>query len=262
MVRDGAKKGGKRFKTALIAYTLSQLGNAFLWAFYGALRDDDEDKTYGEKYVKAFTSKFVSNIIPFANLPYISQIISIIKGFDVENMAYSPIVDAIEAFEKANKSFQKYEYGEGLKELTVAFNLLGLPIRNIVRDFESLFAFDSAPIGSASASDLWNAAVEGFEESLGIKESKTDGIKSAMRNGNPSKIKKEVNESIQKYVKEGKTEKQAKQYIKTSLTSYWKPIYINNEKRRAEIRKALFATGLYGSANDVVKTCNKWLETE
>lgn len=262
LVMDGFKHPGKKLGIALTAHILSQVANAFLWSFIGALRDDDEDKTYGEKYVKAFTSKFLTNIIPFLNLPYINQIISALKGFDVENMAYSPITDAIEAFEKAQKKFYQYDYAGGFKELTVLFNLVGLPVRNIVRDFGSFIAFDSAPIGSASANDIWEAAVEGFNEALGIKESKTDGIKSAMRGNKNDKIRKEVQESIKKYKDEGKTEKQAKQYIKTSLTSYWKPIYIANEDKRADIRKAIFATGLYGSANDVIKTCNNWLENE
>jgi hypothetical protein len=58
-------------------------------------------------------------------------------------------------------------------------------------------------------------------------------------------------------------EASAKASIKSSMTSYWKPLYIaaykaKDEAKKRRIRKFLVESKLYGSINDVVKTCQEW----
>jgi hypothetical protein len=61
------------------------------------------------------------------------------------------------------------------------------------------------------------------------------------------------------------TEKEAKSSLRSSMTSYWKPLYKEayqkgdaNEMQR--IRYILFNSGLYGNGNEVVKTVQNWLK--
>ena len=50
-------------------------------------------------------------------------------------------------------------------------------------------------------------------------------------------------------------------YVKSAITNHYKDAYINGDNaERARIRKALYATGLYGSVNDVIEKCNSWLK--
>jgi hypothetical protein len=45
------------------------------------------------------------------------------------------------------------------------------------------------------------------------------------------------------------------------MTSYWKPLYkAASQSERAQIRKILYNSGLYGSVDDVVETTADWLK--
>ena len=49
--------------------------------------------------------------------------------------------------------------------------------------------------------------------------------------------------------------------IKSAITRKYKDAYINGDaQERERIRKAMYATGLYGSANEIVDKCNSWLK--
>ena len=59
-------------------------------------------------------------------------------------------------------------------------------------------------------------------------------------------------------------EKEAKSSLRSSMTSYWKPLYkkayqSGNTSEMNRIRQILYASGLYGNANEVVKTVQNWL---
>jgi hypothetical protein len=47
------------------------------------------------------------------------------------------------------------------------------------------------------------------------------------------------------------------------MTSYWKPLYkeaykSGNTAEKERIERILKASGLYGKASDVIKTCREW----
>lgn len=66
-------------------------------------------------------------------------------------------------------------------------------------------------------------------------------------------IKAAVNELVEHGVDAGK--------IKSAITRKYKDAYINGDaQERERIRKAMYATGLYGSANEIVEKCNSWLK--
>ncbi len=49
--------------------------------------------------------------------------------------------------------------------------------------------------------------------------------------------------------------------IKSAITRKYKDAYIGGDaQERERIRKAMYATGLYGSANEIVEKCNSWLK--
>jgi hypothetical protein len=60
-------------------------------------------------------------------------------------------------------------------------------------------------------------------------------------------------------------EKKAKTSVKSSLSEYWKKLYIEayNSKDTDEMKRIRFVlkdTGLYGTANDIISTCNNWVK--
>ena len=272
MVLDGLKSWKTNpgyLRKTLVAYALSVIANALFKSVIGAMRDKDEDKTYLEKYTEKFTGNVVSDLNPVFNLPYVSQTKDILQGGTVENQAYGMMSDAVSAIKNSYKKVQDEDYLGALGELTVVLNLTGLPVRNIYRDLSAVFntVFNTKPLKDTTLEGMFEAAAEGVADSSFahgiagnfIDTSKTSGIKSAMRGGNTTKIRNETNKVIKQYVSDGKSESAAVGYIKTALTNYWKPRYLKADaKKKGEIRKALYATGIYKNSDAVVEMCNKW----
>ena len=91
-------------------------------------------------------------------------------------------------------------------------------------------------------------------------------INTAFNNGDTEMALEIINDLIETKMANGMEEKNAKSSIKSSMTSYWKPLYKEAYERgdSAEmyrIRTILLASGLYGSANDVVKSVWNWLKS-
>lgn len=94
---------------------------------------------------------------------------------------------------------------------------------------------------------------------------KASDINSAFDNGDDALALEIINDLISTKVAGGMDEKKAKSSIRSSMTSYWKPLYKEayqngdaNEMKR--IRYILFNSGLYGNGNEVVKTVQDWLK--
>lgn len=267
LVLDGVverKTNKKYLGRTVAAYMMSIIANALLKSVTGAMRGDDEEKTFLEKYLEKFVYNVTNDIIPVLNLPYVSSIIDALGGKTVENQAFGVLTDAVEAVTKSGDKLLQYDYWGAFKSFVGVFNAFGYPVKNIVRDVESIvmLPFKGAPLSDTTLEGMFEAAVEGFSEAANLGgTSKTSKLKRVMVLGSDKAIKKEAETIIKKYVSEGKSVNQAKGYIKSSLNNYWKPIYKKaGDKQRAEIRKALHATGVYGNVNDVIKVCNGWLE--
>lgn len=271
----GERKTIPSASRGLVSLAMTTFAHALLKSLIGAMRDRDKDKTYLEKYAEKLVSNIWSDLIPILNLPGVSAISEAVQGFTTELPEMGMISDTVSAVNKAIKKIGNGDWGGALGDLTVALNLFGLPVRNIYRDISAIFntAFDTKPLGDTSLKGVIDAALEGLEgesivygagKALGlIDTSKTAGIKRAMKKGSYTEIRKATNKLIEEYVAEGKSKSDAKGYIKTALTNYWKPKYRNaNEKERAKIRRALFDTGIYENTDAVVKMCNNWLKDD
>lgn len=269
------KVAAKSAARGLWALALNVFANALLKSIIGALRDRDEDKTYLEKYAEKLTNNIGSDLIPILNLPGVDAIAEAVQGFTTELPEMGMISDTVSAVNTAIKKIEKGDWGGALGDLTVVFNLFGLPVRNIYRDFAAIFntAVDTKPLKDTSFAGIHEAAIDGLLDSstiygagkaLGlIDTSKAAGIKRAMRKGDSTEIRKATNKLIKEYVASGKSENEAKGYIKGALTNYWKPLYQNaNSTERIKIRKALYATGIYENTDAVVKMCDNWLKDD
>lgn len=74
---------------------------------------------------------------------------------------------------------------------------------------------------------------------------------------------------IENYIQDGFKKKAAEQKaessLRSSMTSYWKPLFLeaykNKDRQEQErIRRILIASKLYGRANDVIKTTQQWIK--
>ena len=94
---------------------------------------------------------------------------------------------------------------------------------------------------------------------------KASDISSALENGDTAMAHQIIDDLIQTKMLNGDTEKEAMSSLRSSLTSYWKPLYLaayksGDSSEMYRIRQILYSSGLYGSQNDVVKTTQNWLK--
>ena len=137
--RTGSKKGFVATTTATGGAVMAAIVfNSLLKSFVMAMRDDDEDESYIEKYFESFVGDLKDNINPLNLVPFVKDIVSIWQGYDVERMdvaLISDFKDAIDAFDGDNKTL--YEKWSGL--IGAASALFGVPVKNIERDVRALF---------------------------------------------------------------------------------------------------------------------------
>ena len=141
MVIDALVQGkrGNRWYTrnAIGAVVASQILNALLVSFVYAARDDDDDKSYWEKYLANFIAKTLDGLNPLTYLPFIKDIVSITRGYTVERSDMSVISDIWAAWQKLpNEKVSLYRKIEDFGgSIAQAF---GVPLKNIMRDIRAI----------------------------------------------------------------------------------------------------------------------------
>lgn len=137
-VVDWKRTGNRKAAiTTLSAVAAAQILNSALAAVVYAMRDDDEDETYGEKYISALTSGLLNSVSLLSYVPLLRDVQSILQGYDVERMDMSLIAD----FGDACKGLWDEE--TSLEEkitrfFAVGFQVTGVPVKNIIRDMAAL----------------------------------------------------------------------------------------------------------------------------
>ena len=366
--RSGSVKGyAKAITTTGAPIVAATVLNAALKSIIMAMRDDDEDESYAEKYLEHFVGDLKDSLNPLTLIPFVKDIVSIFKGYDVERMdmaLFSDIKKAIDAFDSDSKT--SYEKWSGLIGAISAF--FGVPVKNVERDVRGLIntvfgkteettsmgllnALEEGWTGKekSNGQQLYEAMVKGDKEHIervegrfedeksietairkalrdndprikeaakarydgdiaeykriakeiiaegkfkqddvvaainsevnAIKNSETNedetsegkdeitsiystsDLNAAFDNGDTALAKEIIQELIDTKVANGMDEKKAKSSLRSSMTSYWKPLYKEaSESERTRIRKILYNSGLYGTADDVVKTAQDWLK--
>ncbi|MBQ2396426.1 MAG: hypothetical protein II304_05215 [Bacteroidales bacterium] len=94
---------------------------------------------------------------------------------------------------------------------------------------------------------------------------KTSDINAAFDNGDTDTALEIIEDLVDTKVSNGMTEKEARSSVKSSITSYWKPLFLEayNNKDSAEqqrIRRILIASGLYGRTSEVIDTTQQWIK--
>ena len=131
----------KRKKAKVVAKTVtavlsSIVLNSLLKGLTGAERDDDEEKSFAEKYV----SKVVNNVIMgiFSIVPFLDDFASLVQsGFESSEMTdeqFNRIVDVISVVTNEDKTTE-----EKLKSIASAVGLIaGIPLRNLWKEVEGI----------------------------------------------------------------------------------------------------------------------------
>ena len=183
--RTGSKKAIITTSSAVVS---SIVLNAMLKSLVIAMRDDDEDESYIEKYFEAFSGDLKDNLNPLTLIPVVKDVVSIFKGYDVERMdmaLFSDLKNAIDAFDSDSKT--EYEKWSGLVGAISAF--FGVPIKNVERDvrgfINTMISFFNGE--KTTGAGIWNSIQEGW---IGKDISKTNQLYEAYLNDDQEQIKR------------------------------------------------------------------------
>ena len=160
--------------------------NAALKSIVLAMRDDDEDESYAEKYLESFFGDLKDNLNPLTLVPFVKDIVSIYKGYDVERMdmaLFSDLKRAIDAFDSDSKT--AYEKWSGLIGAISA--LFGVPVKNVERDVRGLIKTIFGKTEDTTAMGVLNAIEEGWS---GNAKSNGQQLYEAMVNGDTEQIER------------------------------------------------------------------------
>ena len=203
-VRDAIKgdwKGGVRTAAAV---TCSIIFNNVLKSIVYAMRDDDEDETYIEKYIAAMTGGMIDDLNALNYVPLVRDVVSKLRGYDVERPDMAIITDAIDAFKakakldgKDTDGMTEEEIAELDKQIAEAnwdlvgsiASFFGIPAKNIIREIEGVIdhaRIASANAGMTTAGSLLDKVKEEIIDSipfLSSNETKTDKLYNAIISG-------------------------------------------------------------------------------
>lgn len=161
---QNSQKRGKAIKTmgrAATALVVTNMVNALAQSLIDAMRDDDEDKKYWERFRAAFTGisgdeetpwekawnaitegNVGSNMNPLGQIPFVKDALSIMQGYDVSRTEMEIVSDLIQAGQTAIQSADgqgKRTRAYALKGLLAAgAKMFGIPASNLARDMWGL----------------------------------------------------------------------------------------------------------------------------
>ncbi len=154
--RNDAKRALARTSTALV---VSFAVNAVMQSIVDALRDDDKERDYWEKFLTAYTGftgdeetfldywnsfwdgNLEANFNPASYIPYFKDLLSIMQGYDVSRMDMEPVTKVLEAATNMKKALSgegRYTVaGASANLLAEVSRLLGIPVANLKRDIQA-----------------------------------------------------------------------------------------------------------------------------
>lgn len=197
----GDKKSGVR-KAAVLVNSIIATG--VLKSIVYAMRDDDEDETYIEKYVEAITGSLMDDFNLLNYIPIARDVWSLTQGYDVERADMAIVADAIEALGRVIKNAST-ETGSMTEEQLIEFDkqcteanwklaeslatFLGIPMKNIRREIMGILNLartSSANKGLTTKTSLSDSAYNAVIDSIPFlngKKTKDEKLYEALMKG-------------------------------------------------------------------------------
>ena len=248
---------GANMGRVLATYFVTAFGTAAAAGLIDAVRvgGDDKDKEFGERYLDALWDGFVDNCNLLNNIPMVKDVISIFDGYDATRTdmeAATDVYNAVVAWQKfltqdpnSNVTPYKLIY----KTANAIADATGIPVGTAVREVKSAYGMVTA-----------------LQDPLHVDETFTDTnakLNSRLMRGQMDEAQDVLDKLVQNKIDSGKTAKEARSSIRSSLTSKWKPLYLAAEDaQRAEIASKLLALRVNGEALYTQKDLSKWVEDE
>ena len=185
--------------TASVALSIV-ITNAFA-AIIDALRDDDDDETYGEKYLEAIIRNLVNDFDPATYIPFVRDVVSLAQGYDIERADMSLVADFIA---KGTNLIKAYKNGGELADSWHKFagsilDVTGIPFSSLYRDAKAIvntvFRGQGRKVGDSTKTNAALGSLNAFAGEIPgyalfySPHSKSDKLYYAMVNGDDKYVK-------------------------------------------------------------------------
>ncbi|MBR5198406.1 MAG: hypothetical protein IKW20_01095 [Bacteroidales bacterium] len=179
--RDGNKASVKKARS----YMARTSGSVILSTVLGivaksavyAMRDDDDTESFMERWMKQFGSSLHQELNPLELLPMFRDIMSIVKGRDVERPDLDLISSTVKAFKKAVKEDEVDLEAWWDLALSV-LNIAGIPLKNVWRDTKGIARLYKDATDGVGPKDIGKAFFDqGF---LGNEQTKNEKLYDAI----------------------------------------------------------------------------------
>lgn len=277
---DAWRRNRKNIVRTAAAYGIGALLLAAVQAVMDALRDDDDDKNYGEKYLDALIGNFIDEIVPFNKLPIISDVYDIAKsvlskvGFDtygnppqsVFAQWYDSLIKGVEIiYDKITGENTGYTWYAGIAKLLQAVSgMTGRPLAAATR--EVITAWNNT-VGVIN-SDLKVRKYEGSENNVNAErfvKSMDKDFYSEWLEDEKDRIRKDREEQGKTDYSDEQLEAEAKKKVKSAISGVLKKSYIEafndgDDEAMSKIQKQMLDMDIYGTEDEIAKLCRKWIE--
>lgn len=209
MVEDAIRKfrkGDKRMSAKMLSsVAVATVLNAALASVVYAARDDDDDKTYWEKYMASLAGETADSFNPLTYVPIVADINNLLMGYSIERTDMSLASDLVTALKKIFTLYQQYDddwdedkksewkkkvESAWLDNVLMAGTVTGLPLKNIYRDTKAAVNVITNPSNGAemSVDTILNAMLDSAKKSLPVvswiaDESNSDQLYKAITQG-------------------------------------------------------------------------------
>ena len=165
------KQTNGKFAKAFAVYAASAISGAVVESLADAIRDDDDYEKFWQKYLQALfgegkgkdkllSSNVIMDLGVVGKLPYFKDLVSVIQGYDVSNMATDGLTNSYESIKGLFSSSSKTTvWGKIYKAMQAASQVVGIPGSGLARDTTALFN---------SAVTIWNDTIGSNTPSMKI----------------------------------------------------------------------------------------------
>ena len=132
-----------KIKRSVVTYVANAVLVSVFAGIADMIRDDEDEDDEGnkrnlwDKYRDATVENIVTNINPLGMIPYVKEVGSLFKGYDVSRMEMASIAEFVKTSKKWFSG--KYSYPYLIKETAEDISeLFGIPLKNVIRDMTAL----------------------------------------------------------------------------------------------------------------------------
>ena len=176
MMRGNKRSGARTLWTVAAAITFNNLIKSIVYA----MRDDDEDQNFKEKYLEAVIGGMLNDINPLNYIPFARDVWSVGLGYDVERPDMTLISDLAENIAKVSKlsnkdtsemdeeqlaDHEKAQLAASMAMVDAISALVGFPIKNIRRDIKGFInTFFGDKVGESTKLSIEHTVEQALSE--------------------------------------------------------------------------------------------------